>query len=63
MVGVGISSDGNVIVTPNGGSEWDKIDVSTGAATPIGPIGFSDVNGLSFHPVTGVLYGVGWASP
>ena len=35
-----------------------SINLATGVATPIGPVGFGDVEAVSFHPLTGVLYGV-----
>lgn len=35
-----------------------SVNLSTGAATLIGPVGFSDVEGLSFQPGTGTLFGV-----
>ena len=34
-----------------------QIDLATGVATAIGPIGFDDVEGLSFQPGTGLLFG------
>jgi len=45
-------------VNSDGDGQLYAIDLNTGVAAPIGPVGFSDVEGLSFHPVTGVLYGV-----
>lgn len=44
---------------PGGGeapSNLYQIDPATGAASLIGPIGFDGVTGMSFHPITGVLY-------
>lgn len=35
-----------------------RIDLSTGDATLIGNTGASDIEGLAFHPTTGVLFGV-----
>lgn len=35
-----------------------SIDLSTGVATDIGPVGYADLEGLSFQPGTGVLFGV-----
>jgi hypothetical protein len=35
-----------------------RIDLATGVATDVGDTGFSDIEGLAFHPQTGVLYGV-----
>jgi len=43
-----------------GDSVFYRIDPTTGAATPIGPVGSSRVSGIAFHPTTGVLYGVGF---
>jgi hypothetical protein len=43
-----------------GDSVFYRIDPTTGAATPIGPLGFSRVSGIAFHPTTGVLYAVGF---
>jgi len=37
-----------------------SIDPTTGAATPIGSVGFKSVSGIAFHPMTGVLYAVGF---
>ncbi|HMP03136.1 MAG TPA: hypothetical protein PKD86_00455 [Gemmatales bacterium] len=46
-------------VTGAGGasSSLYTIDLTTGAATLVGPTGFSHVTGLAFDPTTGVLYG------
>jgi hypothetical protein len=49
-VGYSVQSDGD--------DQLYSIDLTTGTATAIGPVGFTDVEGLSFHPFTGVLYGV-----
>jgi len=35
-----------------------RICPSSGEAFSVGPIGFNNVGGIAFHPVTGVLYGV-----
>ncbi len=51
--GVGVASDGNIIVTPNGGSNWEKRNVITGANIPLvgpqlaglGPYTYSDFTG------------------
>ncbi len=43
-----------------GSSVFYSIGPTTGAATPIGPVGFSSVSGIAFHPTTGVLYAVGF---
>jgi hypothetical protein len=43
-----------------GDSAFYRIDPTTGAATPIGPVNFSGVSGIAFHPTTGVLYAVGF---
>jgi hypothetical protein len=43
-----------------GDSVFYRIDPTTGAATPIGPVNFSRVSGIAFHPTTGVLYAVGF---
>lgn len=50
VIGYSVQSDGD--------DQLYSIDMTTGAATVIGPVGFNDVEGLSFHPYTGVLYGV-----
>jgi len=39
-----------------------ELDPATGNGTLIGPIGFPDVDGIAFHPTTGVLYGVTYSS-
>jgi uncharacterized repeat protein (TIGR01451 family) len=39
-----------------------EINPNSGAATPIGPIGFSGVDGLCFHPQTRALFGVTYGS-
>jgi hypothetical protein len=43
-------------------SDFYSIDPTTGTATLIGPVGFSSVSGMAFHPTTGVLYAVGFNS-
>jgi hypothetical protein len=45
---------------PNGMSTLHVIDPATGAATPVGPIGFRRVSGMDFHPFTGDLYATGF---
>lgn len=35
-----------------------EVDPQTGVGTLIGPIGFQDVDGIQFHPITHELYGV-----
>ena len=37
-----------------------QINPTTGVATAVGPIGFEDVSAMDFHPVTGVLYAIGY---
>lgn len=39
-----------------------ELDGLTGNGTEIGPVGFDDVDGIAFHPQTGVLYGVTYGS-
>ena len=34
------------------------IDPATGLGTAVAPLGFADINGLAYHPLTGLLYGV-----
>src|SRR6185436_13384491 len=41
-------------------SDFYRIDPTTGTATLVGPMGFSSVSGMAFHPTTGVLYAVGF---
>jgi hypothetical protein len=49
IVGYSVQSDGN---------DWlYEIDLNTGAATPVGPVRFLDVEGLCFQPGTGTLFG------
>lgn len=38
--------------------ELVTIDTSTGAGTVVGPLGFTGIHGLSFDPMSGVLFGV-----
>ena len=45
-------------VRSDGDDQLYRIDLATGAATAIGPVGFPSVEGLSFQPSTGVLFGV-----
>ncbi len=49
-IGYSVQSDGD--------DQLYSIDLTTGVATAIGPVGFTDVEGLAFHPLTRVLYGV-----
>lgn len=52
-VGIGPASDGNIIVTPSGASNWSKLNVSTGAVISLpgpqlvgfGPYTYSDFTG------------------
>lgn len=37
-----------------------QIDITTGVATSIGPIGAASVSGMDFHPTTDVLYATGF---
>jgi hypothetical protein len=49
IIGYSVQSDGN---------DWlYEINLNTGAATPVGPVGFLDVEGLCFQPGTGTLFG------
>ena len=41
---------------PDGPSTLYTINLNTGLAAPIGPIGFERVSGMDFHPETGKLY-------
>jgi hypothetical protein len=41
---------------PDGPSTLYTIDLNTGFAAPIGPIGFERVSGMDIHPQTGILY-------
>ena len=45
-------------VRSDGDDQLYRIDLTTGLATSIGLVGFPSVEALSFHPDTGVLYGV-----
>ncbi len=59
--GIAFATNGGAIgyaVQSDGDDQLYSIDLTTGVATPIGPVGFSDVEGLTFHPYSGVLYGV-----
>lgn len=49
-IGLSVQSDGD--------DQLYRIDLATGAAVAVGAVGFSDVEGLTFDPVSGVLYGV-----
>jgi len=39
-----------------------SLNPTTGNGTVVGPIGFPDVDGISFHPLNGFLYGVTYGS-
>lgn len=57
----GPSARGQVIgyaVNSGGDDNLYSIDLQTGVTTLIGPVGFSDVDGLSFNRETLVLYGI-----
>lgn len=45
-------------VQSDGDDRLYLLDMSTGAATPIGPVGFADVEGIAFDPTTNILYGI-----
>jgi hypothetical protein len=49
VIGYSVRSDGDDVLY--------RVNLTTGEATAIGPVGFGDVEGLDFHPETGVLYG------
>lgn len=51
---------GSAYSGPTGPATLYNISPTTGAATPIGPIGFARVGSLDFSPVDGKLYGVGF---
>jgi hypothetical protein len=40
------------------GANLVTIDTATGAATPVGPLGFTDVSGIAFDATTSTLFGV-----
>lgn len=44
-------------VQSDGDDNLYRINLNTGDATPIGPVGHDDLEGLSFQPGTGVLFG------
>jgi hypothetical protein len=44
-------------VQSDGDDNLYRINLNTGACTKIGPVGYEDVEGLSFQPGTGVLFG------
>ena len=44
---------------PGGPSTFYSIDMTTGAATPIGPTGFARISGMDYDTVTGTLYATG----
>ncbi len=50
---------GSAFIGPGGAASLYTIDPATGAATLVGPIGFTRVSALDFNPSNGVLYGVG----
>jgi hypothetical protein len=45
-------------VQSDGDDQLYRIDLATGTAVAVGAVGFSDVEGLSFDPISGVLYGI-----
>lgn len=45
-------------VMSDGDDQLYSIDLATGTATAIGATGFSDIEGLAFNPLNGLLYGV-----
>ncbi|MDP3938639.1 MAG: hypothetical protein Q8R92_10950 [Deltaproteobacteria bacterium] len=45
-------------VSSEGDDKLYRLDLSTGQENLVGPVGFADVEGLTFHPLTGVLHGV-----
>ncbi len=45
-------------VSSEGDDKLYRLDLTTGQENLVGPVGFADVEGLSFHPLTGVLHGV-----
>ena len=49
VIGYSVQSDGD--------DQLYRIDLTTGTATPVGPVGFADVQALSFD-ANGVLYGI-----
>jgi len=59
--GIAVATNGAVIgysVQSDGDDQLYRIDLTTGVATAIGPVGFNDTEGLTFHPFSGVLYGI-----
>jgi DNA-binding beta-propeller fold protein YncE len=50
---------GSAYLGPGSPASLYTLDPTTGAATLVGPIGFSRVSALDFNPTNGVLYGVG----
>jgi len=50
---------GSAFLGPSGGASLYMLDQNMGLATLIGPIGFNQVGGIDFDPLTGVLYGTG----
>jgi PEP-CTERM motif len=55
----GFTIYGSAYNGPGGAASLYSIDSSTGAAAPVGAIGFNQVGALGFNPVNGVLYGEG----
>ena len=61
LIGANAASAGVLYAISGAGnapSSLYTVDTTTGAATLVGATGFSHVNGIDFHPVTGVLYGM-----
>jgi hypothetical protein len=59
-VGLAVPAGGDIIgySVQSDGNDWlYEINLNTGAATPVGPVGFLDVEGLCFQPGTGALFG------
>lgn len=58
---VGLAYDANsgtLFATDGTTNELISLNVLSASSTPIGPIGFSSVEGLAYDPVGGVLYGI-----
>lgn len=49
-IGFSVQNDGN--------DNLYRIDLGAGTTSLVGPVGFADVQGLSFQPSTGILFGV-----
>lgn len=62
LVGVGLPLSASAVVigfsVNTATDQFYEVNLTTGAVTLIGAVGFNDVEGLSFQPGTGVLYGV-----